>query len=121
MAGKSYSNSLGYPGYPSFASETESVSYKLPRGYHWFEATVGLNDQAGNDDRGNATNQGAVFTVYTNADGSLHQIYQVQPFWGKPSTIDINIGNATELMLSTENMLEDNSSEAVWGTARVTP
>ena len=100
---------------------TESVSYQLPRGCQWFEAMVGLNDQAGTDDRGNADNQGAVFTVYDNAGGSLHEVYHVQPFWGTPRLIQVNVTGATELMLSTDNMLEDGSSEAVWGSARVMP
>lgn len=119
MAGNSYGNSLGYPA--PFTFETESVTYQLPRGYHWFEAMVGLNDQAGTDDRGDADNQGAVFTVYANVGGSLHQVYQVQPFWGKPRPIHVSVAGATELMLSTDNMLDDSSSEAVWGSAEVVP
>ncbi len=119
MAGKPYSNSLGYPA--PFSVETESVSYQLPRGCQWFEAMVGLNDEAGTDDRGNADNQGAVFTVYANVGGSLHQVYQVQPVWAKPRPIQVSVAGATELMLSTDNMLEDSGSEAVWGSARVVP
>lgn len=124
MAGKPYSNSLGYPASSNAATgymETDSVSYQLPPGYQWFAAMVGLNDEAGINDQGNADNQGAVFTVYDNVGGSLHQVYQVHPVWGTPRAIQLNVSGATELRLSTDIMLEDNSSEAVWGTASVVP
>ena len=110
---------MGYPA--PFYVGTESASYQLPRGYQWFEAMVGLSDQAGTDDRGDADNQGAVFTVYDNVGGSLHRVYQVHPFWGTPRSIQVNVTGATELMLSIDNMLEDDSSEAVWGSARAMP
>ena len=113
MGGHPFPNSIGYAGDCSI----DSVNYVLNGAYQWFDATVGVNDDASQDDQTTAVE----FTVIVNPGNK--QI-NAQPQWEQPASFHVPVVGATELTLETNTDLGDclsGESEAVWGNARLVP
>ena len=116
MQGTAYPNSIGYDGTYS----VESVQYDL-KGTHdsWFDATVGINDEA------DTLNQGEQFgfTVIMNP-GNRQSTYNAS--WDQPTPIHLALDGATVITLQTDTSGGTDfslfpGSVALWGNARLTP
>jgi NPCBM/NEW2 domain len=115
LGGTPYPNSIGYAGDVS----TDSVNYTIKGSpYGWFDATVGVNDNAAVSDQGIQVQ----FTVIVNP-GNRQYTETVQ--WDQPATFHVNIRGAAMLTLETNTFFNDinlsSSSYAVWGNARLAP
>jgi hypothetical protein len=115
ILGTTYPHSVGYNGTDS----VESISYSLKgKSYSWFDATVGVNDDA------DTLNQDTpiTFTVMLSP-GDTQATYTAS--WHKPQSIHLPLHGATLLTLQTDTTGGLYSlfpgSVAVWGNARLTP
>lgn len=114
MQENAYPHSIGYPG----ECYADSVNYDLKNtSYSWFDATVGVNDDADQMDQGTQV----TFTVIVNPGNKQSTTTAT---WGAPRPIRIPIHGATMLTLETATglgCLESSGSVAVWGNARLIP
>lgn len=123
MLHHSYARSIGYLGDNNVCGpDSATISYGLGGRYQWFQATVGLNDDAAPADQEMASNTGADFTVQANTGGgSMRTIFDGQEWWGHPVQIQVSVVDATLLQLETNGCLSSSDSVAVWGSARLLP
>jgi hypothetical protein len=115
LGGTPYLNSIGYAG----DCATDSVNYPVTGSrYASFDATVGVNDTAAEDDQ----DVPVQFTVIVDP-GNQQTIKTAQ--WDDPAVFHVDIHDATMLTLETTTDYQGNClsnfSYAVWGNARLVP
>jgi NPCBM/NEW2 domain len=118
MAGILYPHSLGYSGTSALCALQQSVTYQIPSSYQDFIATVGVFDIP-SDPQG----QGDAVDFQVD-NGSGTQLGAQTAQYGEPAVIDVRVQGVTSLTLitsSTVGCFGDNSTEAVWGNARLVP
>ena len=112
MLGHAYPHSIGYAGscYQQF-----TTNYDLNGSYHYFDATVGI-------DEANQSDTQVEFTIYGNPDGgSIRKLKDVPASWASPASIHVSVSGATQLTLDTNSEEACLDVEFVWGDARLTP
>lgn len=121
VAGASFEHSVRQIYTASCCSDTQSVTYSIPEGYHRFQAWIGL------ETGGNYSQEQSLPVLFEVDAGSItNRIYMHKMDYGVAAAhINLDISGQSDIVLQTKtdaaNCRGDCEAGAVWGNAQLTP